>query len=264
MNFFIVVIAAVMIFSGTAQAGGLIGDLVNNVVPGAGTALDDAHRQIKNAIPPYKQAEEATSGAVQHLSQEVAVESAGPALAGWIQASRADVINAGVAAIPPQIVAQLQGYFPSDLLSSIRYRVGWGNELALPANAYRFGDATAITLIDVVMFRDSNEAQSNVHLWAHELTHALQYRSWGLLDFAKRYVRDYRSVESDAENNAQRYSIWLAQRNQSFVQTSVISPQTSNICRTHAGGCLLPVFGPIGVSCWCGTPYGPVWGSVMR
>jgi hypothetical protein len=35
-------------FPGSANAGGLIGDVVNYYVPGAGTALDSANRRIRN------------------------------------------------------------------------------------------------------------------------------------------------------------------------------------------------------------------------
>jgi len=229
------------------------------------TQLDDANRRLKEAIPPYKQAEEGSSAAVQHLSQESIVEAGGPILAGWIQASRQDVLNAGVNPIPPQIVEQLRGYFPDNFLASIQYRSGWGNEVALPANAYRFGDASAITLVDVIMFRNEDEAQNNAHLWAHELSHAQQYAAWGVLDFAKRYVRDFRSVENEAENNAQRFSTWRIQQTQSFVQP--VAPQQfsqmSNVCRTYAGPCGLPGPGPLGASCYCQTPYGPIWGTVL-
>lgn len=37
-----------------ATAGGLLGDAINLIAPGAGTQLDDAHRRIKEAIPHTK------------------------------------------------------------------------------------------------------------------------------------------------------------------------------------------------------------------
>ena len=36
----------------------------------------------------------------------------------------------------------------------------------------------------------------------------------------------------------------------------------SNVCRTPYGACYLPHAAPRGAPCWCGTPYGPVAGSV--
>jgi hypothetical protein len=47
-----------------AGAGGLLGDAVNIVAPSVGTKLDDSHRKIKNAGPPYKAIEEGTSKTV--------------------------------------------------------------------------------------------------------------------------------------------------------------------------------------------------------
>ncbi|SEJ88935.1 hypothetical protein SAMN05428950_104174 [Sphingomonas sp. OV641] len=35
-----------------------------------------------------------------------------------------------------------------------------------------------------------------------------------------------------------------------------------NRCFTPQFWCWLPSYAPIGVSCFCGTPYGPVWGRV--
>jgi hypothetical protein len=47
----------------SAYAGGLGGDLLNNAFPGAGTALDNANRQLKESVSAYKQLEEEASGA---------------------------------------------------------------------------------------------------------------------------------------------------------------------------------------------------------
>jgi hypothetical protein len=35
-----------------------------------------------------------------------------------------------------------------------------------------------------------------------------------------------------------------------------------NRCFTPQFWCWLPSYGPVGASCYCGTPYGPVWGKV--
>jgi hypothetical protein len=59
----ILIAAAGILLSTTASfspafAGGLLGDALNRVVPGAGTIIDDAHRQFKQANPDYGRAEE--------------------------------------------------------------------------------------------------------------------------------------------------------------------------------------------------------------
>jgi hypothetical protein len=35
-------------------------------------------------------------------------------------------------------------------------------------------------------------------LWAHEITHVVQYARWGVDEFAVRYLRDYQAVEKEA------------------------------------------------------------------
>src|ERR1700730_10164711 len=241
-------------------AGGLLGDALNVVVPGAGTRLDDANRQLKNSniLPGYKQTEEAASAAGRKIGTEITGETAGPALAQWINLSRQNVINSGVRPIPSQIASQLSGFFSDDVINGVRYRSGWGNELALPASAFRFGDAEAITLVDVVMFRNESDAQNDVKTWAHELTHVLQYRQWNVLDFAKRYVKDYRGVEQEAYDNADRFVDWSQQRDRvSALPNSYPAPTSQpvsmpnsgvgNICQTQMGACLLPGSGPLGM-----------------
>jgi len=67
-------------------------------------------------------------------------------------------------------------------MQAVRWSVG-GNQLSLPGLALQYGDATAITLIDVVLFRREADAEEDAKLWAHELTHVGQYRRWGVGGF---------------------------------------------------------------------------------
>lgn len=265
-----VALSAVLLTS-NVHAGGLIADILKPVIGEKNAdSLDDAHDRLKNAIPPYKAVEEGVSGAVRHVTREAVVESNGPVLARLIQASRDDARRAGTNSIPRHIRSQLVGYFDARFLDSIRYRVGQGHELSLQANSFRFGDAAAIALGDTIIFRDGYDSQNNSILWAHELAHIDQYRRWGLLNFAKRYIRNYGAVEAEADNVAGRYAVWAEQQryarspNTYFnsLNPQNISTPVGNICRTHMGGCQLPQLAPIGMSCYCGTYYGPVYGSV--
>src|SRR5690606_31577701 len=101
---------------------------------------------------------------VRKSIEELSGETAGPVLAEWIRASKRDVINAGVRPIPHHIQESLRGFVPENILQTVRYRSGWGHELALPALSFRFGDAAAITLEDVVMFVHEQDAQTNTTL----------------------------------------------------------------------------------------------------
>lgn len=251
-----------------AFAGGLIGDIIR-AVPGGkglGDALDDGHRQIKEAIPPYKEVEEGASGAVRHGSQQIVGEAGAPFLKNWIIESRNDALSAGTSSIPREVRAAFVGFFSDGLLNSVRFRVGQGHELSLQANSFRFGDAAAITLDHVIVFRNSDDANYNLALWAHELAHVHQYQAWGIDDFAKRYLRDYHAVEREADQVSGRFVAWHEQRR--YAGQPVTSPvpvdtySGSNICSTPWGACQIPQLGPVGASCWCGTYRGPVWGTL--
>ena len=125
------------------------------------------------------------------------VESMAPLLASWIVSAREDAIAQGVEPIPRPIRAALEGYVPVDVLDRVRWRVG-ASELSLPQNVLRFGEAPAMTLIDVVVFQERNVALEDPKLWAHELYHVMQYAEWGVNDFARRYLSDYQAVEEPA------------------------------------------------------------------
>jgi hypothetical protein len=142
-----------------------------------------------------------------------------PALRDWasrllaqlIETAREEAIADGVRPVPPTIYRGLLGYFPPALLQRTRFGSVGARRIALPALAFTYGDATAITLGDVVLFRDDRAAQNDLKLWAHELTHVMQYQRWGLDGFAARYVDDSGGVEREAVENADRFARWQRQ-----------------------------------------------------
>jgi hypothetical protein len=140
------------------------------------------------------------------------LDYAGSALAQLIEGARQRAIADGVRGIPPSVYRSLLGYFPAALLQRCRYATGSSRALTLPALAFSYGDATALTLGDVVLFKAETAAQSDLKVWAHELTHVMQYQRWGVDGFAERYVRDSRAVEQEAIDNANRFIAWLPGR----------------------------------------------------
>lgn len=257
-----------------ANSGGLFGDLINNVIPGAGTALDDAHRQIKNAIPPYKALEEGGS----HAVNETFVQAGAPALIELIARSRDDALRGGVQGIPFDIRQNLKGFIPENILNAARYRVQGGGDLTLQVNSIRYGEAQAITLDYVIVFKTTNDALYNPTLWAHELTHVRQYQAWGIHDFAVRYLRSYREVENEAYQAETRYMAWAGLKNsQKFasvggpVNASMvnrpISPfqgtVASSTCGTAVTACQVNGSAPVGTPCWCNTVAGAATGSLI-
>jgi len=140
------------------------------------------------------------------------LDYAGGALGGLIDDARRQAIADGVRPIPTAIYRSLLGYFPAALLQRCRFSTGSSRVLTLPALAFSYGDATAITLGDVVLFKSEKVAQSDLKVWAHELTHVMQYQRWGIDGFAERYVRDSAAVEQEAIDNADRFVAWLPRR----------------------------------------------------
>jgi hypothetical protein len=140
------------------------------------------------------------------------LDYAASALAALIEGARRQAIADGVRPIPPSAYRSLLGYFPAALLQNCRWAVGNSGALTLPALAFSYGDATAITLGDVVLFKNERIAETGLKVWAHELTHVMQYQRWGIDGFAERYVRDSRAVEQEAVDNADRFAAWLPRR----------------------------------------------------
>ena len=104
----------------------------------------------------------------------------------------------GTEPIPLHIRAQLESYFAIAVLDSARFKVGGGEALNAANALLQNPDVQAVTLIDIIVFRNAEDAQQNVALWAHELLHVQQYQQWGVGEFARRYTRDHDAIEAPA------------------------------------------------------------------
>jgi hypothetical protein len=129
-------------------------------------------------------------------------------LAGLIHSAREAAIANGVKPVPPQIHRALLGYFPDAILRKVRFTSGHADAITIPGLAMSYGHIDAVTLADVILFRDDRAAQTDAKLWAHELTHVMQYERWGIDGFAMRYLQDYDAIEQEARDNADRYVYW--------------------------------------------------------
>lgn len=130
--------------------------------------------------------------------REQVLGSASMTLERWILQSRDTALMAGTQPMPLEIRARLSSYYDSDLLDTVRFRVGALDELDVASAMLQNPDIKAVTLVDVVVFRSQEAAERDVGLWAHELWHARQYREWGSTGFAQRYTRDFEAVEKPA------------------------------------------------------------------
>jgi len=129
-------------------------------------------------------------------------------LADLIHSARESAIANGVRSVPSAIHRSLLGYFPDAILRKVRYASGQADSITIPGLALTYGHIDAVTLGDVIMFRDDRAARTDSKLWAHELTHVMQYERWGIEGFARRYLQDYEAVEREARDNADRYVDW--------------------------------------------------------
>ncbi|MFJ3483788.1 DUF4157 domain-containing protein [Pseudomonas sp. NPDC090202] len=123
---------------------------------------------------------------------------AAPALALWLSQSRAEAANGLTQPIPEAIREQLLRWYPPSVLDAALYKVGDNGELSAAGAMLQNPDVGAVTLIDIIVFRNAEAAEHDVALWAHELKHVQQYQEWGVAGFAQRYTEDFNQVEGPA------------------------------------------------------------------
>ena len=91
--------------------------------------------------------------------------------------------------MPNEIKVDLAPYFASTpwLLDEVRWvtaeQIGGATNLVMLNPG-----VIAVTLDDVVVFRNEVDALTNRELWAHELVHVLQYETLGVEGFAQEYL----------------------------------------------------------------------------
>ena len=123
---------------------------------------------------------------------------AAPALAMWLTQARADAASAGFQSIPPHIREQLLRWYDPSVLDAARYKVSDNGQFNAATAMLQNPDVGAVTLIDIILFRDAQNAEQDIALWAHELKHVQQYQEWGVEGFAQRYTQDFNAVEAPA------------------------------------------------------------------
>lgn len=215
-------IASFLISSSAMACGGAFDVLCN--LENGGMSPENLGRQGEIIV-------QDTGNTVQKAGQDVANALnelqanllTGPLLEQAIRASRDTAIN-GSGPIPDTIRRQLTGYASEDSMNQARYKIGDNGFVNLARLLEQGGAAQAVTLIDVIVFRDSTGA-ADPSLWAHELAHVDQYRRWGLSSFAVRYARNANSVEDEAYDIGNGFFAWAQQvRPGQVVVPTVASP----------------------------------------
>lgn len=129
---------------------------------------------------------------------EAALDMAAVSLANALVLSRDAAWEAGTRPMPPHIRQALLAWYPAELLDSIEYRTGVTEDASVQSLSIRYGHATAVAIVDTIIFADPWDAENNIALWAHEVKHVEQFQRWGVVEFARRYVRDHAAVEAEA------------------------------------------------------------------
>ncbi|MFC5460727.1 eCIS core domain-containing protein [Massilia niabensis] len=229
----------------------IVGDLQN-----PGRIVKNLEREFTNA-----------AGAVDRARLEAMVQANAPALEAWLRQSRNSAVSGGVSPMPPHIRQAFTGFYDEDILNRTRYKIGDNGVANLANLSINYGDAAAIVLIDIVVFRSASDAQTNLALWAHELKHVQQFREWGVRDFAIRYLRSWNGVENDANHHRDSYLAWSSNRQFSqpqampAVASYITQPPVATFCQTPYGSCAMGVAISQGSACFCQTWNGQIWGQ---
>lgn len=178
---------------------------------------------------------------LQNLPKDAAqalLNPAGNALATAIRISR-NTARGGEQSIPPHIRAQLAPFFPPQVLDHARFNTSKAS-LSLPAAINLVNEGNSVTLDDLIVFTDSNTANNPV-MWAHELTHVMQYMNMGVEGFANIYTLTGGSqLESQARDMQNRVDAALQSggpaqpMNVSLAPGAFSQPLTPNMIQQQA------------------------------
>lgn len=152
----------------------------------------------------------------------------GTALAAAIRHARGQT-RPSANPMPPQVRQMLAPYFPPNILDKVRYARRNDVKWALDTVVMKVADPSGITLDDVIVFNDNFDPTaldpSSLELWAHELTHVLQYENMGVESFAFVYGYNPGQLEGQAADNAGQIKTRLSQGQpvNNYYQTSYSS-----------------------------------------
>ena len=193
---------AALLAAGAPMA--VAGDLLNRFI---GAPLGNYEVLQRN----LERLERANSKAVEQSRNRSNLVAA-RALERTIRYSRVNARRSGTYPIPEHIRRDLEDFFSPALLDDVRWTpAGSSVDLgSLVAARYR-EHGGAVTLGETIVYSRSELARSRA-LWAHELTHALQYEELGLRGFAEAYVLNHRYLERQARENAARIMAELRRR----------------------------------------------------
>ena len=228
------------------------GRILNNVNRELSNTGNNVNRELSNTGNNINRELDNAGREIDRMRLEAQVQATAPILERWLIESRNSAKRGGTSPIPPQIRENLEGFYDEDILNRVSFKVGDSGLANLANLSIRYGDAAAVTLIDVVVFNNNSDAQNNVVLWAHELKHVQQFRDWGVRDFAIRYLRSWRGVEGEANTAEEQFVQW---HDENFAD------EVASVCETAYGNCEMGVEISVGDRCYCPSIYGQIAGT---
>lgn len=165
-----------------------------------GVSVDLSTSTVRISTPDLQAIPLMVQNLPKDLSQAI-VNPYAPAVAAAIRNAKAQALSRDPKSIPANIRAQLDPYFPQYILDRVRWSFS-GNGFSLDnAILNWFQQEGAITLDSVIVFSGDPQV-SDLKLWAHELTHVMQYENMGIDSFAFTYLVSWASLEQQASDNA--------------------------------------------------------------
>jgi hypothetical protein len=108
--------------------------------------------------------------------------------------------------VPEDVKARLAPFYPAAVLNNARWVVGSISitipDLVNQARKEFQGVDNAVTVGNITVF--VRDPAGDLHWWAHEMQHQVQYSQWSVDKFAYNYVTSCHSIETEAENKAQQ------------------------------------------------------------
>lgn len=189
----LLLLVAISTFCGHLEAGGLLGDFVQGVgratgiqpLERLGQGLDDAHRDIKEAIPPYKQIEENGSEFVRKRFLDACNSTFHTVTSAVIaRCSNWDARLDGQPEIQKAIATLTDaGIFAANEFNGLQIR--W----CPLSGAHGIAPDRGKVYLDIGQINDNPE--NIAALLAHEMTHIRQYRRMGTDEFKCEYSRKF-------------------------------------------------------------------------
>ncbi len=131
----------------------------------------------------------------------VARQVGGAALAQTIRQARSQALLEKTFPVPQNIRDELEPHFPTIDFDKLKWKPANGRLSLGTALTQWYLQEGAIALEDLIIFTAVTTAK-NRPLWAHELTHVVQYQELGVDGFARTYVLDHARLELQAQQNA--------------------------------------------------------------